>query len=77
MSNPLFVWYYIDPKDTRPLADKVRECAVFYKQKMDAEANLCLSHPDTLGNTTLIDGIELRPSKAIQRNNFYLTRTDD
>lgn len=68
-----YVWYFIDPKtDKRPLTDKVRECAQFYQQKMGETANLCLVSLDTTLDGVVVDGIELRQSKLVRKNNYML-----
>jgi len=64
------LWFDDSP---RPITEKVRRALSYYQQKYGREPTLCLVNPSTLpdGGTTL-NGIEMRHSRSIMPNHFWL-----
>lgn len=64
------LWFDNDPKST--LAEKVIRAAAYYAQKYGRQANVCFVHPDTAGAPTACGAIQVRTSRQVLVNHYWL-----
>jgi hypothetical protein len=64
------MWMDADPR--KSLDVKVQEAAKYFHDKYSQIPNTCFVHPSMLVDVRIIDEIEVRPSKEILRNNFFI-----
>ncbi len=67
------LWYDNDPVD---IPTRVRRAAEYYRQKYGAPPGLCCIHPSMLNGDKQVDGIELRASRYVLLNHFWLGREE-
>lgn len=69
--NVGMLWFDNDPHTE--LAKKIDRAAAYYKNKYGRAPNLCFVHPSMVKeNIPKTAGIELRPSRAVLPNHFWL-----
>ena len=69
------LWFDNDPKTDLPA--KVIRAAAYYQKKYGCSPNLCFVHPSMLSvEPKRADGIELRPSRQVLPNHFWLGVND-
>lgn len=69
------LWFDNDPKTD--LSTKVTRAAAYYQKKYGCIPNLCFVHPSMLEvQARRAEGIELRPSRQVLPNHFWLGVND-
>ncbi len=69
--NTGMLWFDNDPKADFKV--KVERAATYYRTKYGRVANVCFVHPSMLEpNPTRPEAIEVRPSKSIMPNHFWI-----
>lgn len=69
------LWFDNDPKTDLPT--KVIRAAAYYQKKYGCTPNLCFVHPSMLEvQAKRAEGIELRPSRQVLPNHFWLGVND-
>jgi hypothetical protein len=69
------LWFDNDPKTDLPT--KVSRAAAYYQRKYGCSPNLCFVHPTMLAlEEAKANGIELRPSRQVLPNHFWLGLND-
>lgn len=69
------LWFNNDPKSS--LMDKIRGATEYYRQKYGATPNLCYVHPSQVGSWERIDGVDIRPSRSVLPNHFWVGVSSD
>ncbi len=72
------LWFDNDPKTSLPI--KIERAAAYYRQKYGRKPNVCFVHPSMLASETnntneqklVRGGIEIRPSKSVLPNHFWI-----
>jgi hypothetical protein len=65
------LWYNNDPKIT--LTDKIAKAAAYYQQKYGQSPDLCFVHPSMVKDAaTKAGGVELRTSRSVRPNHFWI-----
>jgi hypothetical protein len=66
------LWYDGDAK--RELKEKISRAMDYYRQKYGAQPNVCYVNPALLaeGKDALTMGVQLRPSRTVLRDHFWL-----
>ncbi len=64
------LWHDNDPKAS--LEEKVQRAAEYYRSKYGRQPNLCFVHPSMLGSTPVRGSVEIRASKQIRPNHFWV-----
>lgn len=69
--NTGMLWFDNDPKTDLPA--KISRAVNYYKTKYGQSPNLCFVHPSMAkGTLPANNGVELRSSKAVLPNHFWL-----
>ncbi len=63
---------WLDADAKRPLEEKVRQAADYYREKYGQIPNLCLVNKAALKSEQLIDKILVQPAKTVLPNHFWL-----
>jgi hypothetical protein len=72
------LWY--DGDSTRDMDEKVELAAAYYRTKYGRKPNLCMVHPETVGETELSPNgkIEVRMNPAVLLDHFWVgIKTDE
>jgi hypothetical protein len=66
------LWYDGDP--SRRMDEKVERAATYYRNKYGRSPNLCLIHPQTAGQSSIVPNarIEVRFSDLVLRDHFWV-----
>jgi hypothetical protein len=64
------LWFDNDNKTD--LAGKIRRAAEYYQNKYGLTPNLCFVHPSMLPTPPQDVGMEIRPTKSVLPNHFWL-----
>lgn len=64
------MWVDTDPR--KSLDVKVQEAAKYFHDKYSRVPNTCFVHPSMLADVRIIDEIEVRPSREVLKNNFFI-----
>lgn len=65
------LWLDTDPK--RPLSEKIRMAAEYYKNKYGRAPDTCMVHPAVLAEpSTQVDKITVRPLRTVLPNHLWI-----
>jgi len=68
------MWF--DNEKGVPLADKLAKAAAFYTAKHGKTPNLCFVNPAMLAEPASIGGVDVRTSRGIMPNHFWIGVND-
>jgi hypothetical protein len=64
------LWFDNDPRT--PLSAKVENAAKYYRQKYAKVPNLCLIHPAAFTAGLSVEGVTVRPNRAILPGHLWI-----